>query len=289
MKLKTIDSKYNFAVSRLFTSSLLSKLNDPLEEQSIRDLLYECKLYPKNKKWDLACALQVAYDYLKMNYRCEYIYKNEIANQLLLNYHYDNSAALLREVTSINSIADIVIINGHTVVYEIKSDLDSFDRLTSQINSYKPLYDFVYVVTHPAAVNTIKSKIDKSVGIIVLEQDGSLVTQKKPISNRKLFDPNKAVFTLRHSELLAAYNKYVGKPPAIGTALIHELCYNWFITLDKYGAHAVFNEALKSRKPSTTQFKLVKDSPFPLRMVFLSKTLSKKYCIETMEKFNIFD
>ncbi|WP_416242036.1 hypothetical protein [Bifidobacterium pseudocatenulatum] len=34
------------------------------------------------------------------------------------------------------SIADLVMINGHGAVYEIKSDLDSFERLNRQINDY---------------------------------------------------------------------------------------------------------------------------------------------------------
>ena len=106
MKLQTIDSRYHFAISKLFSPSLIAKINDPHEEKSIRDLLYECRLYPRNKKWNLNNALQIAYNYLKVNYRCEYVYKNEIANQLLLKYHSDNSAAFLRELTSINSIAD---------------------------------------------------------------------------------------------------------------------------------------------------------------------------------------
>jgi hypothetical protein len=280
-----IDPSYNYAIAQLFRPSLLQKLNNPSDEQHIQALLKSCKLYPEDTEWELIKALEISYRYLKQNYRCEYIYKNEIANQLLLKHHNDNSATLLKEVTSDRSIADVVIINGSTVAYEIKTELDSFDRLDTQINSYKFLYDNIYVVTHPSAVKLTLSKTEGSVGIMVLNNSGILETIRKAAENVHLFDPAKAFITLRQSELVTAYQKYVGELPTMGTALIHSFCHEWFLSLEKMDAHAVFAESLKSRKPSSLQFELIQQCSPALKMLFLGKVFSKKYCLSTMDIF----
>lgn len=283
-----IDPKYNYALSQVFSPSLLNKIDDPVYETNIRSLLQNCNLYPAGENWNFIDGLEITYNYLKKNYRCEYVYKNEIANQLLLKYHSDNSATLLKEVASNTSIADIVIINGNTVAYEIKTELDSFERLPGQIESYRILYDYLYIVTHPAAVKSLRTRIDKGVGIIVFSADGTLKTIRKAGSNTRFFNPDKAVFTLRQAELVTAYEKYVGKLPPMGTALISKFCHNWFLSLDKVDALIVFRESLKSRKPSNQQFQLISNCNHSLRMLFLGRELTKKYCSSAMDRLGIF-
>jgi len=286
---ESINPEYNFALSQVFSSSLAKKINDPSHEQKLKELLHITNLYPLNQQWDIVKGLEITYNYLKQNYRCEYVYMNEIANQLLLKFHNDNSATLLKELTSEYSIADIVIINGDTVAYEIKTELDTFDRLDKQLESYQALYDQVYVVSYPGAFEALSKKIDHSIGIIVLEDNGQLKTIRKAEKCSHKFNSLKAVYTLRQSELVAAYEKYVGRLPIMGTALIYGFCYNWYVSLEKEDAHVIFYEALKSRKPSSYQFKLISNCSPSLRMIFFSKSLSKKYCNSAIKRFGIFD
>lgn len=285
---KFIDPQYNYALSQVFSPSLLKNINNSQHENNIRKLLLNCGLYSKSEKWDFVEGLGIIYNYLKENYRCEYVYKNEIAIQLLLKFHSDNSATLLKEVSSDGSIADIVIINGNTVAYEIKTELDSFDRLPTQIDSYEALYDFLYIVTHPDAIDRLVKKIDATVGIIILEKNHTLRIEREAAPLTHKFTPAKAVLTLRQSELVHAYEKYVGSLPKMGTALIYEFCYHWFMTLQKTDAHIIFNEALKSRKPSPYQFNLIRNCHPSLKMLFLGRELSNRYCASTCDKIGIF-
>ena len=282
-----IDPKYHYALAQVFSPSLLKKIHDPAAENNIRDMLHHCGLYTGDK-WNFMMGLEATYNYLKENYRCEYVYKNEIANQLLLRFHNDNSATLLKEVASDCSIADIIIINGNTVAYEIKTELDSFERLPSQLESYQMLYDELYIVTHPGVIDALSKKIDEAIGIIVLSNDGKLQTVRKAGSCSHKFNPFKAVFTLRQSELVVAYEKHVGKFPEMGTALIYDFCYQWYVKLDKEDSHLIFYEALKSRKPSAHQFELISNCNPSLKMLFLGKELSKKYCNSTINRLGIF-
>jgi len=288
-KVKSSNSSYNFALSQIFSPALLKKIHSPSDEQTFKDLLDCCNLYPLNEDWCLVKGLEITYNYLKENYRCEYVYKNEIANQILLKFHSDNSATLLKEVASCSSIADIVIINGNTVAYEIKTELDSFERLPSQIESYRMLYDYLYIVTHPKAVKTLSTKIDDGIGIMVLDTDGILKIVQEATLNKDMFNPINAVLTLRQSELVKAYEKYAGKMPVMGTGLVYNFCYKWYINLDKYDAQKIFSESLKFRKPSVHQFELIKKCNPALKMMFLGNEISKKTCITTINKLCTFD
>lgn len=284
----TVDPCYNYALSQVFSASLVKRIDDSAYEEGIRSLLYSSGLYSDAEQWDFVRALNITYEYLRVNYRCEYVYKNEIANQLLLRFHHDNSATLLREVASDKSIADIIIINGKTVAYEIKTELDNFDRLLGQLDSYQSLYDNLNIVTHIGAVNTICRKVDDTVGIIVLNEKSELETVRPASSTTHLFDPSKAGFSLRQSELVSAYEKWVDKLPKMGTALIYTFCHNWYLSLDCEEAHIIFAEALKSRRPAPYQFNLVMDCESSMKMLFLGKDLSKRYCTTARERLGIF-
>lgn len=282
------DPCYNYALSQVFSPSLVKRIDDEAHEESIKTLLQHSGLYPADEQWDLVRGLGLAYQYLRGNYRCEYVYKNEIANQLLIRYHSDNSATLLREVASDRSIADIVIINGQTAAYEIKTELDNFDRLAGQIGSYQSLYDCLYIVTHHGAVDAICRKVDNTVGIIVLNENAQLDTIRPATPTAHLFDPTKAVITLRQSELVAAYEKWVGKMPVMGSGLVYTFCHEWYLSLEKEEAHIIFAESLKSRKPAPHQFNLILNCDSSLRMLFLGKELSKRYCSTARERLGIF-
>ena len=85
---------------------------------------------------------------LKNNYRNEYFYKNTLLNKLLLGVHSVNTTTALTEVAIAKSKADFVLINGKAVVYEIKTELDNLERLSSQIDDYYKAFDHVAVVTY---------------------------------------------------------------------------------------------------------------------------------------------
>ena len=87
------------------------------------------------------------YNVLKDEYRNEYYYKNTLLNKLLLGVHSINTTTALTEIPIAKSKADFVLINGKAVVYEIKTELDNFDRLESQISDYYKAFDHVAVGT----------------------------------------------------------------------------------------------------------------------------------------------
>ncbi len=63
--------------------------------------------------------------------------------------------------------ADIAVINGHFIGYEIKSDQDSLGRLGRQLQAYSDVFDLVTIVAASKHVDTIKAQVPDWWGIIV--------------------------------------------------------------------------------------------------------------------------
>ena len=87
------------------------------------------------------------YSYMSKNYRNEYFYQNTLLNKLLLGRHSINTTTALTQIPINKSKADFILINGKAVVYEIKTELDNFERLKNQINDYYKAFSHVCVVT----------------------------------------------------------------------------------------------------------------------------------------------
>ncbi|MHC4646015.1 MAG: sce7726 family protein [Planctomycetota bacterium] len=63
--------------------------------------------------------------------------------------------------------ADIAVINGHLVGYEIKSNNDSLRRLKEQIKSYSAVFDKVFIIVGDRYINSIQNHIPEWWGVIV--------------------------------------------------------------------------------------------------------------------------
>ncbi|HEY3325798.1 MAG TPA: sce7726 family protein, partial [Novimethylophilus sp.] len=121
------------------------------------------KFGPETKVADFYDALFMQ---LHNDYRHEYIYKNAIAEKVLLGKHNLNTAFMLTEFAVDCCKADVVVLNGTSHVYEIKSEMDNFDRLERQLNAYKKMFDLITVITTEGLFDAVKSRVDETVGIM---------------------------------------------------------------------------------------------------------------------------
>jgi len=63
--------------------------------------------------------------------------------------------------------ADIAVVNGHFVGYEIKSNNDSLRRLREQIKSYNSVFDKISIVVGDRHINSIQNYIPQWWGVII--------------------------------------------------------------------------------------------------------------------------
>jgi len=89
--------------------------------------------------------------------------------KILLRQHKRNDTLVIDELGLNHGKcrADIAVVNGHFVGYEIKSNNDSLRRLEEQVKSYNAVFDRISVVVGDRHINPIQNHIPKWWGIIV--------------------------------------------------------------------------------------------------------------------------
>ena len=114
------------AINRVFTRKVLDDLFIGRSNAVFECVVEQYIADPCNKTH---CQIfSEIYAHLRQENRNEYYYMNTLLNKLLLGKHSVNTTTALSQVTIGQHIADFVMLNGEGGVYEIKSDLDSFDR-----------------------------------------------------------------------------------------------------------------------------------------------------------------
>lgn len=238
---------------------------------------------PKNKS-NLELVSEI-YKELKVNYRNEYYYKNTLLNKLLLGVHSVNTTTALTEVPVAKSKADFVLINGKAVVYEIKTELDNFERLENQINDYYKAFDHVAVVTCKENLKMLEKKLEnmeKPVGIYILQKKGTLTLVKKPGKYRKDLEFEVLFKLLRKYEYENIILDSIGKLPEVSEFKYYSECKRLFYTLPLDDAYSEVLIQLKKRT------KIIKEEfqNVPYELKFLAYFMDMK--IDDYQKLSIF-
>jgi len=226
------------------------------------------------------------YKILQGNYRCEYVYKNEIVNQILLKNHKGN-AKLYTELDIHDSKADVVIMNGTSTVYEIKTELDNFDRLEKQLASYRLVFDKIYVVTHESKLKALKKLIGKDIGIVILNNNNVLETKRSARSNKANVEPEYIFNLLRREEYIGIVKECFGKTPNVPPVHIFTECKKLFRKLDPLIAHDKMVNAIRNRSESNHRKNLFASLPVSLKLLGLSGKLTRSECellLQNLEK-----
>ena len=152
-------SDYNSSISRVFTKKVIGELLDCGKSDMFDYVVKryvndpECKTHGQ--------IISEIYCQLGHSYRNEYYYTNTLLNKLLVGIHNVNTTTALSQVRIAKHIADFVMINGEGCVYEIKSDLDNFDRLSDQIYDYFKAFSKVSVLASQHERDKVEILLDR--------------------------------------------------------------------------------------------------------------------------------
>ena len=230
---------------------------------------------------------EYAWNRLATSYRNEYVYKNELASRLIFRRHSPRSAGFQVELRVGGSIADVVVANGTTTAYEIKTEFDTCRRLSTQTNDYLKAFDKVYVVTHPAHVSRYERELDPRVGLIVLADRRSLTPYREACSNAENVDPRTIFRCMRRDEYISAIEATLQPVPIMPNGLIGAHCEALFEQLSSKQAHACFIKALKSRTTDKSNVDFVSKLPSSLRALGYATPLSgrqRSSVLDTLSK-----
>jgi len=278
----------NISLSYLFTPKILNsfininqhsnRLSNIVKELGLNDLA--------SQNITLGELFEKSYQQLLKNYRNEYVFKNAIAQKILIGRHSIKSSSLFTELRVETSKADIAIFNGTSHIYEIKTDLDTFERLEKQIENYKKVFEYVNIVSVEAKVDTIKSLVDDDIGIIVLTDRYTLKPIRKAKSRLKKLNKEALFNMLRKEEYLEVIKNNFGYIPDVSNTKIFSASKELFTTLSIEQAHKEVLKTLKSRKNHKNLVENIKKFPKSLKIAIIEANLNIQQQQEFLETLN---
>lgn len=279
MKIETKLNNSDYAtIAKLFSPVYFDHLANQ-NEKEIGFLINSFKNYCKDVDcFTLKSAYSHFYKLLLKNYRNEYVFKNLIFKDLILKNHNIYDCVSIPEFNVGLSKADLAVFNGTSTVYEIKSDKDSTERLSSQISDYQNFFEYLNVVISEKHLKKVKSIIPQQTGILLISGTGRIDIYREAKSNLDNLTHRTLFNSLRKNEYLSIIKKQYGIAIDLPNTKIFTECFNLFTEIGIQQAHFHVVETLKLRTFKKEQIELIKKSPDSLKSISLGKRYNKKSC-----------
>ena len=228
--------------------------------------------------------IKKTYSSIAKDYRCEYVYKNELIKHLIKEYGVRNTV-YFSEFRVGKSIADIVMFNGESKVFEIKTEYDTIRRLDKQLNDYKCFFDKSFVVIPASRYNDYYSIIDSSIGIIIMIRENGRIKleEARPAEQNNSFDVGVLMSCLRMEEYKNIASSLGGTFENVPGYDLFSYCYEVMSNADTDMLKKCFLREVKKRKNNTS---LLRKYPSSVRQMMLSLNLSEKKADILLKQLN---
>lgn len=218
--------------------------------------------------------LRNIYSKLKKFYRCEYVYKTELIKKLLT----ENSAkdtVCVSEFGVGSSKADIVMFNGESKAFEIKTEFDSPQRLDKQLDDYKKVFDKCFVVIPEKKYSEYLQFLDEEVGIFVLTENKGIIHIEKERDAKPgdSIDPDAMIGCMRTKEYTFLAHSLGASTEDVPGYYLYTHCKNIMRSAEKKDLKTNFLKAVKSDRDNSIR---LKKHPHFIRQMILSLRLSLK-------------
>ena len=265
------------ALSRLFSSTVFRELAtrgaSPLFARLFRETELHGLISPQE---NVATCYERAFSILcRAGSRDEYVYRAALTHNVLLGRHSLTTASMLTEFRVGTCRADLAILNGTATAYEIKSERDSLQRLQRQLASYEAVFPKVYVIAAADHVSEVMNRTSPNVGVMRLDQRGSISTVRDAIERVDRLDSIKIFETLRQAEAKAILRDMAVTLPDVPNTMVHETMRTLFARLDAEDVHRCMVAVLKKTRSLAPLRDLVAQLPRSLQPAALSIGIKK--------------
>lgn len=154
----TINNKIYFE----FAKNLFSQYNTLKSYKELCNDLFELSI-KYNIQLDNLNNIRNTYNtVINKYYHNEITIKSNFVNNILFK---SNNHITIFELNLESSRVDLCKINGKSIAFEIKTDLDNFNRLEKQLRDYSEIFDEVYVICSKNNIKNIYSLIPDYCGL----------------------------------------------------------------------------------------------------------------------------
>ncbi len=201
----------------------------------------------KSKKATYLDYLKYVYSVLALNYQNEYIFKNEFLNKWLISELGEDNSKIFSEFRVGNSVADLVMFNGCSKIFEIKTEFDSDIRLSLQIENYKKAFNQIYIII-PETKLRIYEKYDEAVGIITFNSKrDNLFTINRNASVNNEIDSLTLMSVLHTAEYKSIVKNHFGYLPQMTSFSQFKTCSELIFEIPKNELNRLFIAEIKKR------------------------------------------
>ena len=234
-------------LARLFSGPVLRQISEKGVSSFVNGVFRQAVPGCFDSKASYLSVIEDVFHLLKNHYRSDYVYRTAIANKIFLGRHSPATTTLLPELRVYKSRADLVMVNGTTTAYEIKSDLDSTERLETQLADYLKMFDKVYVVASDALAHKVERVLPEAVGLITLTPRYTLKTQKEAVSNVDHLEIKTITDSIRVADLKKMVKELHGFVPEVPNTLMFRECERLLEQCSPADVHKEMVKVLKSR------------------------------------------
>lgn len=265
------------ATTRFFSPMILRQLAQKGKSQIFTRLVREIGLDRFEGATSVADAFDIAFKMMSSpGNRDEYVYKSAIANKVLLGRHSLRTAAMLTEVRVAENKADVVILNGTSTVYEIKSERDSLVRLPNQLQCYLQAFASVNVIVSDKFLNNVLKLVPNDVGVLVLNERGMISVVKESIDNPTRINTETMFTILRVQEAVKALSGIGVEVPIVPNTERYTIVQELFKKQDPAEMHSSVVKVLKDSRSQTPLKEVLSGLPRSLQAVALTASLNKR-------------
>lgn len=102
----------------------------------------------------------------------DFIIRQAFHNSVLKSEHESSDTFIVDELGLKNGSfrADIAVLNGKLVGYEIKTDSDTLSRLPNQVKAYNEVFDNAYIIVGNKYIDSIQELVPEWWGIYLIQE-----------------------------------------------------------------------------------------------------------------------
>ena len=253
-----IETYDNMARSRIYSSLFSRRVVGEVLNGQYTSIDKICAFFEDNKEQKTYFEyFTYLYHFMMRYYRCEYVFKNEVINKILLRHFTHPDTISFSEFHVDQSIADLVMFNGISRAYEIKTDYDSDKRLIHQLTDYNKLFDKFYLVTSSDGYKKYAKELPDNIGIITFEHKGNSLVHHivKEAELSDVIDIPTLMRSIRAVEYKSIVKDLYGSLPVVSEFDMFEECEKLLANADNRKVRASFMRVIKQRKTNTQSLK----------------------------------
>ena len=168
---------------------------------------------------------------------------------------------MLTEFRVGNCRADVVVLNGTSTAYEIKSERDRLDRLQTQVSAYLKVFANVNVIAGANHVAGVRAAVPREVGILLLTSKNQISIDRKPIETVDRIVPEVMFDSLRMNEARQILESQGIFPGNVPNTVLRGNLQRYFIQIDPGVLHSEMVNVLRKSRSLFPLDGLVRDLP----------------------------